>query len=171
MVIGFDESANIVTAMNERGIGPTSDTNVWGVDGNAGLNGELEDPSILEGFRQTAPSFDTGDIPDFIDRLQAEIGEDEAIIFGAETYDATIITALAAAVAGSDGGEAIAAEVNDVTRGGTKCTSFAECIELVNAGEDIDYDGLGGPYEFVDCLLYTSPSPRDRTRSRMPSSA
>jgi len=25
--------------------------------------------------------------------------------------------------------------------------------------------------EFKDCLLYTSPSPRDRTRSRMPSSA
>ena len=24
---------------------------------------------------------------------------------------------------------------------------------------------------FVGCLLYTSPSPRDRTRSRMPSSA
>ena len=28
---------------------------------------------------------------------------------------------------------------------------------------------LGGNNEF--CLLYTSPSPRDRTRSRMPSSA
>ena len=26
-------------------------------------------------------------------------------------------------------------------------------------------------YELIDCLLYTSPSPRDRTRSRMPSSA
>ena len=25
--------------------------------------------------------------------------------------------------------------------------------------------------EVTDCLLYTSPSPRDRTRSRMPSSA
>ena len=25
--------------------------------------------------------------------------------------------------------------------------------------------------EFYNCLLYTSPSPRDRTRSRMPSSA
>ena len=25
--------------------------------------------------------------------------------------------------------------------------------------------------DFVSCLLYTSPSPRDRTRSRMPSSA
>ena len=28
---------------------------------------------------------------------------------------------------------------------------------------------LGTP--MIDCLLYTSPSPRDRTRSRMPSSA
>ena len=26
-------------------------------------------------------------------------------------------------------------------------------------------------YQYVTCLLYTSPSPRDRTRSRMPSSA
>ena len=26
-------------------------------------------------------------------------------------------------------------------------------------------------HEFEYCLLYTSPSPRDRTRSRMPSSA
>ena len=30
-------------------------------------------------------------------------------------------------------------------------------------------DGHGGGYS--DCLLYTSPSPRDRTRTRMPSSA
>ena len=28
-----------------------------------------------------------------------------------------------------------------------------------------------GEFELVICLLYTSPSPRDRTRSRMPSSA
>ena len=31
----------------------------------------------------------------------------------------------------------------------------------------IDYSKV----EYRDCLLYTSPSPRDRTRSRMPSSA
>ena len=33
---------------------------------------------------------------------------------------------------------------------GEKCTTFADCIALVDAGTDIDYDGLGGPYEFVD---------------------
>ena len=30
---------------------------------------------------------------------------------------------------------------------------------------------IGELPEFIRCLLYTSPSPRDRTRSRMPSSA
>ena len=33
-------------------------------------------------------------------------------------------------------------------------------------------DSMGGDDAIVQaCLLYTSPSPRDRTRSRMPSSA
>ena len=31
--------------------------------------------------------------------------------------------------------------------------------------------GFRNNLNFKDCLLYTSPSPRDRTRSRMPSSA
>ena len=31
--------------------------------------------------------------------------------------------------------------------------------------------GLGEKNTFADCLLYTSPSPRDRQKSRMPSSA
>ena len=30
---------------------------------------------------------------------------------------------------------------------------------------------VGGVADNIVCLLYTSPSPRDRTRSRMPSSA
>ena len=30
---------------------------------------------------------------------------------------------------------------------------------------------IGTAKRYVSCLLYTSPSPRDRTRSRMPSSA
>ena len=35
----------------------------------------------------------------------------------------------------------------------------------------IGFFGIGGFANFGVCLLYTSPSPRDRTRSRMPSSA
>ena len=53
--------------------------------------------------------------------------------------------------------------------------------EILNAG-DIILAGAATPAVYIDkgqsigahaegCLLYTSPSPRDRTRSRMPSSA
>ena len=35
----------------------------------------------------------------------------------------------------------------------------------------IKTDSVKHRRELEDCLLYTSPSPRDRTRSRMPSSA
>ena len=33
------------------------------------------------------------------------------------------------------------------------------------------FEGLDEDARYETCLLYTSPSPRDRTRSRMPSSA
>ena len=39
----------------------------------------------------------------------------------------------------------------------------------VNRGYRVQMNSAIGPYK--GCLLYTSPSPRDRTRSRMPSSA
>ena len=39
-------------------------------------------------------------------------------------------------------------------------------VHVPRASSAVDYEG-----ELGVCLLYTSPSPRDRTRSRMPSSA
>ena len=42
-----------------------------------------------------------------------------------------------------------------------------------NRKEQEAYTNMGAPNNALPnvCLLYTSPSPRDRTRSRMPSSA
>ncbi len=153
VVVGFVESAVILTTMNERGIGP-ADKAVWGVDGNiGGIGAELQDPSIISGFRGTAPSVDLATITDFTDRLDGAYAPDGVggiFDYAAETYDAMTITALAAVLAGTDDPVQVAAQINDVTRGGTKCTTFAECLPLAEAGEDIDYDGLGGPYEFED---------------------
>jgi ABC-type branched-subunit amino acid transport system substrate-binding protein len=152
VVIGFAESANILTTMNERGIGPANKA-VYGVDGNiGGIGAELSDPSIIAGMRGTEPSVDLTSITEFTDRLDGayEGGVGGVFAYGAETYDAIVITALAAAVAETDDPEAVAAEINGVTKEGEKCTTFEDCIALVDAGTDIDYDGIGGPYEFVD---------------------
>ena len=58
-------------------------------------------------------------------------------------------------------------------------TTPAELVKEAMAYEKADFLFNGameggvdrGIGPFTDCLLYTSPSPRDRTRSRMPSSA
>ena len=153
VVIGFAESANILTTMNERGIGPLSDTNVWGVDGNiGGIGAELADPGIISGMKGTEPSVDLSSITDFTDRLDAayEGGVGGVFAYGAETYDAIVIVALAAITAGCDDPVEVAAQINGVTKDGVKCTDFAACADLLGGNEDIDYDGQGGPYEFVD---------------------
>ena len=40
--------------------------------------------------------------------------------------------------------------MQDVSTGGTKCTSYQECVDLLGNDEDIDYDGVSGPVEFND---------------------
>ena len=47
---------------------------------------------------------------------------------------------------------------------------FEDAIELSRVLE-LTLTGKEGGKAIGSCLLYTSPSPRDRTRSRMPSSA
>ena len=44
-------------------------------------------------------------------------------------------------------------------------------VEYVEAALGVPLEAGGRHLRFGTCLLYTSPSPRDRTRSRMPSSA
>jgi branched-chain amino acid transport system substrate-binding protein len=69
--------------------------------------------------------------------------------YAAEAYDATVLAALAAVVAGDDGSPAIARTLVDVSRGGTKCGSFAECLDALATTADIDYDGVTGPANFT----------------------
>ena len=52
-----------------------------------------------------------------------------------------------------------------------ECNANFECLTSWNSGEDFPSLGIGHFIWFRACLLYTSPSPRDATLSRMPSSA
>lgn len=65
--------------------------------------------------------------------------------YASEAFDSVIVAALAAEAAGTDG-SALADEVIGLTRDGTKCTAFAECLALLKEGVDIDYDGRSGKF-------------------------
>jgi len=49
--------------------------------------------------------------------------------------------------------------------------ALAPPMRLVTIGTEDNKLEIGNEEVVYSCLLYTSPSPRDRTRSRMPSSA
>ncbi len=105
------------------------------------------DPGVLAGMRGT-PLDAGGEV--FVKRLREVNPGLRDLTYAAQAYDALVITALAAAVAGTDEPAAIAKEINGVTKVGEKCTSFAACMTLVKDHKDIDYDGPSGPLEFTD---------------------
>ena len=147
VIIGFEETSKILTSLFEAGFTPESGKKIYLVDGNVGnALGEQLPAGSMEGIRGTLPAAEiTGD---FQDRLLAVDPDLIDFSYGPETYDAVIISALAAEIAGTDNPAEVAAQINGVTRDGEVCDSFAACKELIDAGTDIDYDGPSGPQTF-----------------------
>lgn len=149
VLIGFAETAQIVTEMVAQGVSP-ADFPTYFVDGNLSNYGEDLPAGVLEGSKGTLPGAEAPE--EFQNRLlevDAELGD---FSYAAESYDAAIVIALAAVAAQDDSGTAIGAAIPDVTRGGEKCTTFADCVALLEAdpAADIDYDGVSGPIEMSD---------------------
>ena len=57
-----------------------------------------------------------------------------------------------------------------ITQHATEMLGDIVFAELPEKGSNVEKDGTAGVVESTNCLLYTSPSPRDSDQSRMPSS-
>jgi ABC-type branched-subunit amino acid transport system substrate-binding protein len=148
VLVSFAEITTMIPQLIAKGLGP-DDVQLYFVDGN--LSNYPDEDFDLEGVKGTAPTSATPD-PAFEALLKKTppMKKSDALLYGPESYDAVIISALAAIAAENDSGEAIGANIVDVTREGTKCTTFAECAELLADGEDIDYDGKSGQADMTD---------------------
>ena len=138
--ITFNEGLALIRHLLEAGYGPERQylTNGY-IDPALASQIDPNNPNVIDGMRLLEPGADL----DFNERLAAETGGE--IAYGASAYDCTMILALAARIAGSTDGDALLEAVGKVTDGGTECTSYAECSELIRDGEDIDYVGVSGP--------------------------
>src|SRR5690606_29887932 len=97
----------------------------------------------------------------FSKAYEARFGEaPQSGFYQAETYDAVILAALAAAAAGATTGEAIDGQLTAVSRDGEKVYSFADGVKALADGKDIDYDGASGPVNFTDTGNVTIPATR-----------
>jgi len=150
VLISFEEVKTMIPDMITAGIGP-KDKQVYFTDGNTSNYGTGADgfpAGTLEGVKATYPGPEVSG--EFKDRLLGVDPKLKDFTYGQESYDATIISALAAVAAEDDAGTSIGAKMQEVSTGGTKCTAFQECADLLADGEDIDYDGVSGPIEFND---------------------
>jgi branched-chain amino acid transport system substrate-binding protein len=146
VLVAFEETTKIIPQLIAKGIGP-QDIQIYFVDGNlADYSSESFD---LTGVKGTLPVSGDPD-PGFNDRLLEVDPKLKDYSYGPQSYDAAVIIGLAAIAADSDNGEAIGAEIINVTKDGTQCSSFEECAQLLEDGEDIDYEGASGPTDMND---------------------
>lgn len=141
VVLAFEQTKQIIPELVAAGVDPAT---IYMVDGNTADYSADFDPGTLEGAQGTIP----GAFPS--DDFQARLKEvDPALTdyaYGPESYDATILAALAAVKGGGTDGPTIQANMAAVSGadGGEECTSYADCVELLDAGEDIQYVGQAG---------------------------
>jgi ABC-type branched-subunit amino acid transport system substrate-binding protein len=115
--------------------------------GNA-LGEDFDQKGALAGMKGTTPLTELG--KDFTDRLLEVNPELKDYNYAGETYDAVVVTALAAQMAGTNDAKVFKAYVNGVTFGGDKCEDFTSCLDIIKKGGNPDYDGVSGPLAFTD---------------------
>jgi ABC-type branched-subunit amino acid transport system substrate-binding protein len=122
---------------------PANQIKLYGTDGNMGNSfGALfkNHPGALDGMVGTTPL--TPLPAQFKQKLLSIDKNLQDYLYAGESYDAVVISALAAQIAGSTEPKAVAAQINGVTAGGTTCTSPRACLNLIKDGKDIQYRGI-----------------------------
>ena len=141
VLVSYAEAPNLVAAIVGDG---------YPVDRIVGLDGLLVPRIAEQTFPDDATRADgltvigsTGDRV-IIQRLGGVPAPQDQLSYGAQMYDCAVTVALAAVAAGSNDPAAVGAHIQDVTGGGRTCSTFAHCVELLAAGENIDYTGVTG---------------------------
>lgn len=152
VLITFDEVKTIVPELVSQFPGE----NLYFVDGNLTNYSDVFAPGTLAGAKGTYPGVNEANIADFVKRMNDNWvargnAALEVLAYGPESYDAVVLLALAALEARSTEGANMSMKLQEVSGGsgnGTKCTSFAECADIILGGGTADYDGPSGAITF-----------------------
>ncbi len=146
VVIAFEETTAAVNELVAQGW--DFDGTTYFTDGNLSNDYEF-DEGTLTGVQGTLPGAQADD--DFKERLNSwysenEGGELDGYSYAAESYDATMLAALAAVRGGATDGPTIAENIRAVSgaEGGTEVSTFADGVAALEAGEEIHYTGPSG---------------------------
>lgn len=144
VLVSYGESVRLIDSLVAAGLPAAS---LLGLDGlmNPRLAEEAfpDDPTRMDGLRVIGA---TGDVS-FLQRL-ADVQAQPQFVYGAQAYDCAMTMALAATASGSITATGLAPQLIPVTSDGLACSTYADCIAKLDAGEDIDYAGASGGVHF-----------------------
>ncbi len=147
ILVAFDETKKIIPQLIAKGVGP-ADVQTYFVDGNTADYSKDFPKGTLTGVKATYPGAEL--TSDFKTRMQKTDPSLKDFTYGPESYDATMLSALAALEAKSDDPTTFAPDIIKVSKDGTECSTFKECADLIKKGEDVDYQGVSGPCDLGD---------------------
>jgi len=145
-LISFDQAKQIIPELVSAGFDTSK---LYLVDGNTSDFSKDFDAGALTGAKGTIPGANASD--DFKKLLDGVNGSTlDSYAYGPESYDATMLVALAALKGNGTDGVTIQANMAAVSgaNGGTECTGWVACSDLIKKGEDITYKSISGSGPF-----------------------
>lgn len=134
-----DQTKALISSLTSAGFGGAK---LWLTSQNLADYSQALSSGMLDGVNGIIEGLSADEA--FVAKLKQEDPGVGLTQYGAEAYDATVLAALAAVLAGDDGGASIIRELRNASVGGIKCTSFGECVDVLRTQPDIDYDGVSG---------------------------
>ncbi|WP_336659588.1 ABC transporter substrate-binding protein [Leucobacter sp. USHLN153] len=140
-ILSYIEAQQIIPELKAQGFDLSK---LYLVDGNTTPYPDL-DPGTLKGAQGTTPG---RTVDDGFEAELAEVFPDvsKSLNFAPEAYDAVMLVALAAQRGGSADSETIRDNLLAVSGadGGEKCSTFEDCLALLEDDKDIQYTGRAG---------------------------
>lgn len=147
ILVTYEEGANLLSALVGAGLDPAT---MIGLDAFfapriAELATATTDATAVDGFQMLG----TMGTRAFLQRLYDDDPNGQ-VANAPQAYDCAMVLSLATALLDAGDADTLAEAAIDVTGGGVTCTTYDDCLDKLESGDDINYDGVSGQIALDD---------------------
>jgi branched-chain amino acid transport system substrate-binding protein len=147
ILVTYEEGANLLSALVSAGLDPATmiGLEAFFAPRIADLATAGTESTAVDGFRMLG----TMGTRAFLERLY-EDDPNGQVANAPQAYDCAVVLSLATAVLDAGDAATLAEAAIAVTGGGVTCTTYADCLDKLESGDDINYDGVSGQIALDD---------------------
>jgi branched-chain amino acid transport system substrate-binding protein len=147
ILVTYEEGANLLSALVTAGLDPATmiGLEAFFAPRIAELATAGTEATAVDGFQMLG----TMGTRAFLQRLY-DADPNGQVANAPQAYDCAVVLSLATAVLDAGDADTLAEAAIAVTGDGVTCTTYDDCLEKLNAGDDIDYDGVSGQIALDD---------------------